>query len=283
MSGVAKTELAAAFRQKGFVLALVVVAAAALGLNTTMQSVGLHFKKERVELRKPLDMLPKMMGPWLQVSKDQPLPEEQEHALGTKDYITREYLNTSFISDFDLARWNAMSDDSRRRAMGAVLQKNPQAYVRLHMAYYTGLVDTVSHVPERCYVGGGYDPVNPQVMTLEPFKGVEGRSPGMKVRYTEFVDRAQARPTRQNVAYFFQVNGAYEHDSIGGVRVRLQNIREKYAYYCKVEMLTQVDDNAELARTAMTDLMHYAMPEIEQCLPDWHAITGERAVLNDGQ
>lgn len=283
MSDVVKSELSAIFRQKGFVVALLLVAGAALGLNTTMQSVGLHFKKERVELRKPLDVLPKMMGPWLQVSKDQPLPEEQEHALGTKDYITREYLDTRTMPGFNLATWNTLSDDTRRRMINTVLQKNPAAYIRLHMAYYTGLVDTVAHVPERCYVGGGYDPVNPQVMTIEPFKGVAGRNPNLKVKYAEFVDRAQAHATRQNVGYFFQVNGAYEYDSIGGVRVRLQNIREKYAYYCKIEMLTQVDDKADLAKATMGDLMHFALPEIENCLPDWHAVTGEKAVLNNGQ
>lgn len=278
-----KSELAAIFRQKGFVVALIVVACAALGLNTAMKSAGLHFKKERVELRKPLDVLPKVMGPWVQISKDQVLPEEQEHALGTKDYITREYIDTRSMTGFDLKKWQAMSDDSRRRAIGMVLQKTPQAYLRLHMAYYTGQADTVAHVPERCYVGGGYDPVNPQVMTLEPFKGVPGRNPNLQVRYTEFVDRAQARPTRQNVAYFFQVNGSYQSDSIGGVRVKLQDIREKYAYYCKVEMLTQVGENADLARQAMNDFLASAMPEIEKVLPDWQALTGKHAELNEGQ
>ena len=283
MSDVVRSELSAIFRQKGFVLALLVIAAAALGLNTTMQSVGLYFKKERVELRKPLDVLPKMMGPWLQVSKDVPLPEEQEHSLGTKDYITRTYLDTRTMQGFDLTRWSALSDEARGRAIQLVQQQRPAALVNLHLAYYTGLADTVAHVPERCYVGGGYDPVNPQVMRLEPFRNVPGRNANLNVKYTEFVDRAQSQPRRQNVAYFFQVNGAYEHDSIGGVRVRLQNIREKFGYYCKVEMLAHVNDDAELARRTMSDLMQHALPEIEKCLPDWKAVTGQPAVLNDGQ
>lgn len=97
MSDVVRSELSAVFRQKGFVLALLVIAAAALGLNTAMKSAGLHFKKDRVELRKPLDVLPKQMGPWVQLAKDQILPEEQEHALGTKDYISREYIDTRLI------------------------------------------------------------------------------------------------------------------------------------------------------------------------------------------
>jgi hypothetical protein len=283
VSDVVKSELSAAFRQKGFVLALLVIAAAALGLNTTMKSVGLYFKKERVELRRPLDVLPRMMGPWLQISKDMPLPEEQEHSLGTKDYITRGYIDTRLIKNFDLKKWDAKSDDTRRREIGLLRQEKPESFINLHMAYYTGMADTVAHVPERCYVGGGYDPVNPQVMRLDPLTGVPDRNPNIKIRYTEFVDRAQSQPTRQNVGYFFQVNGAYECDSIGGVRVRLQSIREKYAYYCKVEMLTTVGDNAALAQHTMSDLMRYALPEIEKCLPDWHAVTGERAVLNEGQ
>lgn len=283
MSDAIKSEFSAVLRQKGFLIAMTIVAFAAIGLRATTKAVGLHFKKERVELRKPLDVLPKMMGSWLQVSKDQALPEEQEHALGTKDYLTRGYIDTRAISGFDLKRWEAMDEQTRANAVRALMAKSPQSYVSLHMAYYTGLVDTVAHVPERCYVAGGYDPVNPQVLTLEPFAGVPGRNPKLKVRYTEFVDRSKAQPTIQNVAYFFHVNGSYQFDSIGGVRLKLQDIREKYAYYCKIEMLTQVGENPELARQTMSSLMTAALPEIEKCLPDWEKVTGKHAELNEWQ
>ena len=35
--------------------------------------------------------------------------------------------------------------------------KNPKAVVNLGLTYYTGLVDTVAHIPDRCYIADGYE------------------------------------------------------------------------------------------------------------------------------
>lgn len=276
-------EVKASFRNKGFVLALSLLALSALGLETITHSVGLYFKKQRVELRQDLHAIPRQLGPWLQVSKDVPLPEEQEHALGTKEYISRQYVDTRQMSGFDKARWDAMSEQTRASALSLLRQKSPQSVVQLHIAYYTGLVDTVAHVPERCYVAGGFDPVNPQVMALDAFPNTPGRKQTLKAKYSTYVDRARPDMPAANVAYLFQVNGAYEYDSIGGVRVRLQNITEKYGYYAKIELMTQLGDQPEVSRKAMSDFLAYAMPSIEKCLPDWQAVTGKPAALNNDQ
>jgi Protein of unknown function (DUF3485) len=280
MSEVVKKEVTAALKNKGFLAALVILAVAAIGLNTTMQAAGLYFKKERVELRQLLDTVPRQLGPWLQVNKDTPLPEEMEHALGTKEYInSRMYIDTRSMNGFDKAVWDSLSEKGREDAIRILLQRNPQAVVFLHVAFYTGLVDTVAHVPERCYVAGGFDPVNPEVVTMKVFDE-PGRSPNLKLRYTNYVDRARGGAAR-NVAYLFQVNGRYEYDSIGGVRVALQSIREKYAYYAKIELMTQLGDNAALSQKTMEDFLRHAMPSIEKCLPDWTAVTGKSAALNN--
>ena len=75
----------------------------------------------------------------------------------------------------------------------------------------------------------------------------------------------------RNVAYCFQVNGKYEFDSIKGVRFRLQNIFEKYGYYAKIELATFLGNDSAKARATMADFLSHAMPELEKCLPDWHA------------
>ena len=39
--------------------------------------------------------------------------------------------------------------------------------VQLHLAYYTGQVDAIPHVPDRCMVAGGYIPLTPEPFTLD--------------------------------------------------------------------------------------------------------------------
>lgn len=280
MSDVVKKEVVGALKNKGFVVTLVILVLAAVGLNTTMQAAGLYFKKSRVDLRQDLATVPRQLGPWLLVSKDVALPEEQEHALGTKEYInSRLYIDTRAMKGFDKAVWDQLSDRARDDAVSLLLQRSPQSAVYLHVAFYTGLVDTVAHVPERCYVAGGFDPIDPEVVTMKVFD-TPGRSPNLKLKYTNYVDRARGGQAR-NVAYCFQVNGRYEFDSIGGVRVALQSIREKYAYYAKIELMTVLGDNAKLSQSTMEDFLRHAMPSIEKCLPDWTAVTGKPSALNN--
>src|SRR5947208_2521543 len=80
------------------------------------------------------------------------------------------------------------------------------------LTYYTGKADTVAHVPERCYVGEGFDPVNPKT---ELWKVGERM---LEVRHIQFARRETGGAA--DVAYFFQCNGAYESNSLR-VRARL--------------------------------------------------------------
>lgn len=278
-----KREFFATFRNRGFVIVLTIMFVAALGLNTAVRAMNLHFRKEPVTLRHELDQLPSRLGPWLKVT-DTRLGAEIEHTLGTKNYISRVYLDTRRLKPDTLAKIEAMPPAEREQRAGDVaMRDDPAAMIYLHCAYYTGMVDTVAHVPERCMVGGGFNPENPGVITLPAFKDVPDRSPGLNLKYTEYRNRARPGEPKRNVAYFFQVNGKYEHDSISGVRLRLQNIFEKYGYYAKVELATFLGDDTKAAQATMTDFLTFAMPEIERCLPDWHAVTGEPAELNRGQ
>ena len=278
-----KREFAAAFRNRAFVVVFAIMFVAALSLNTVVRAMNMHFQKEPVSLRRELDELPSRLGPWLKVT-DTRLGAEIEHTLGTTNYISRAYLDTRRLSAAEVARIEAMKPDERdRRTNEIAMRDDPAAVIFVHCAYYTGMVDTVAHVPERCMVGGGFNPENPSVVTLPAFKDVPGRSPGVAVKYTEYRNRARPGEPKRDVAYFFQVNGCYEHDSISGVRLRLQNIFQKYGYYAKVELANYRGDDAKAAQATMADFLTHAMPEIERCLPDWHEVSGERAELNNGQ
>ncbi len=88
-----------------------------------------------------------------------------------------------------------------------------------------------------------------------------------------------SRPVNR-VAYFFHVNGDYEHDAITGVRKRLQNLFETHAYFAKIEIGTfgpEGDVGQERALEDMEDFLGQALPEIEMILPDWDAVMADQA------
>jgi len=254
-----------------FIVVGLILLGSAVGMNVATSALGLYFKKEAVELRTKLDRLPSKIGPWVQVTNDQVFSVEIEHALGTKDYISRWYVDTRRVDPKELAGINKMTTAQRHEVLGKAMQKDPAAVLDLHMAYYTGLADTVAHVPERCFIGGGFDVNQKETIQLGNLSTLEGGNP-LKASYLEFQDRERANYPKQNVAYFFQVNGAYESDATVGVRTRLQDIREKFAYYCKVEMRMMLNDKSELAKKQFADFVSFALPEIEKALPDWQAV-----------
>jgi hypothetical protein len=256
------------FRTPAFIVVSLVMLAAAVALNGTVQALGVHFRKERVELRRPLDALPARLGPWVQALRDKPMPPAMEHALGTKSYIERWYVDSRRVPARLLDGIARKSSEERDRILNTILNTTRDAAVSVHLAYYTGAVDTVAHVPERCYVGGGFDPENPSVVTMNV--GTDAPRE-LRLKYVEFRKRDGADQPKRNVAYFFKVNGDYEYDSATGVRPKLQNLFEPLGYYCKFELMTYLDSDQERARQVMADFLTHAMPEAEKLLPDWQA------------
>ncbi|HQY87747.1 MAG TPA: exosortase-associated EpsI family protein, partial [Tepidisphaeraceae bacterium] len=152
-------------------------------------------------------------------------------------------------------------------------RKSPRALIYVHLAYYTGQADTVAHVPERCMSGGGFD-IDTEKTEIADFT-LGGTHPAIRAKYMEFQQRENPNYPKQNVAYMFQVNGGYEYDSLG-VRKRLQSLIERYAYYCKIELMTYMNTDTAGAKEVMDDFLTSTVPEIEKCLPDWQAVTGKK-------
>ncbi len=281
MSQQSNAEIVAAFKQKGFLVAFAIFLFAAIGLNAAINFGGLQFRKERVELRKDLNTIPENLGPWAMVL-DERLPEESEHALATSLYISRQYVDTRLIPKAQVEAIRKTEDVAKRRGMiEELLRRNPKALISFHVPYYTGMADTVAHTPERCYVASGQDPENPDTIRLTVFPNVPNRNPDLQLRYVEFRDRDRNTSSVSNVAYVFNVNGAYEHDSLGGCRARMQDIFQKYVYYAKIELMTRMGDDSKGAKAVMADFLTHAMPEVEKCLPDWKAVTGKDPELNN--
>ncbi len=92
------------------------------------------FKKD-VPLRKSLDLLEHPTGRWSFLFQDKPLSKDVEDELGTKMYLNRTYID------------NQLPDGARGKG------------AQVHIAYYTGTVDTVPHVPQQCFKAGGLQQV----------------------------------------------------------------------------------------------------------------------------
>jgi hypothetical protein len=272
------------FRQPTFVIAASILLVAALTLNGAVQMMKLHFRKEPVALRHPLDESPPQMGPWLQISKDEPLDKELQDTLGTDKYIFRDYADTRQVSAPELAVFKKdLATADYVRELSRLQSEKPGAVLSAAVTYYTGLVDTVPHIPDRCYVAGGYEPVDHSYPTWDVSPpGVlgsyaEAPSRQMQVCFINFEDQTASRSSLPiNVAYFFQCNGSYESDPIDGVRMRLQDLTERHGYFAKVELKTVMSDQ-NVSKSIMADFLRYSLPEIERCLPDWQAVKRSEA------
>jgi hypothetical protein len=269
-------------RQPRFLVAAGLLLVCAVGFNVAATSLQLHFRKSPVPLPvKALDDkaegLPSIVGGrWVQISEDRPLNGDVEKALGTKQYLNRIYVDR-------LAAHKTESDlkglDERRAGelVNELQTRQPEAVIHVHMAYYTGLVDTVAHIPDRCMVADGFRPSGYDVKP-GPTVYADGKARDLRFRFITFEDTtAQARVTR-NVGYLFKVNGLYTDDPFQ-VRKNLQDLTATFGYYAKVELMTQQPSKGDdgvgtKSARAMTDFLAALMPQVDRCLPDWDKVTG---------
>ena len=85
------------------------------------------------------------------------LDKDIEHNLGTSQYIYRDYLDSSLIGREQLLSLQNMDPLDRAKTIEEIAHQHPEAIMHLGLTYYTGMVDTVAHIPERCYIADGFD------------------------------------------------------------------------------------------------------------------------------
>ncbi len=271
------------FMQPAFVAAVVVLGAAAVGVNAATQAMKVHFKKEAVPLRHQLDDpgtgVASKLGPWVKATEQVTLDPDLQHALGTDRFVFRNYVDTRVVDPARVAELKDKSQEEQERLLGAIRAEHPEAVLNFAVTYYTGLVDRVAHVPDRCMVAGGYEPTSYEVLP-QSFAMPDGTTRDLQMRFINFEDQTGSRLVPTRVAYFFHSNGGYEDDHVA-VRYRLQNLFERHGYYAKIELMS-VDPNGGKDTAAslksMTDFLSHALPEVERCLPDWQAVKAAAAV-----
>ena len=303
----AVSPLKAAFSSRGFLAAVAVLALAAVGLNAATEALQVYFKKQPVALRVKLDDpqsgVPEQLGSWVMVDEQNTLDPDVQHSLGTKEFVFRTYVDTRAVPADVMALFKEMTTDpskaaNRHALLARVQEASPHAVLSLSVTYYTGMVDTVTHIPDRCMVADGYEPRSPQTVTLPAGTYADGSPRQVQAQFATFEDQTGRGRMNRNVAYFFHCNGGYEPNPVG-VRVKLQNLFERHGYYAKVELMTdeparalaaaggsaesQRAAGAQKAQAAMADLLSAALPEVERCLPDWKEVKASAATAKAGE
>jgi hypothetical protein len=199
---------------------LSVLVLAAGGLKTAASWFGWFIRKEAVPLKRPLQQMDvRELGPRYELDKVamdkmEPMSEDMQESLGTKEYVQL------CIKDTQKA-----ADDPTRVAL-------------LFVTYYTGRPDMVPHVPDECYLAGGYDKISEATRSVR-VPGCGAPNDEVPLRVLEFEGRRNmpfsVGGDAVTVIYFFHVNNRYA-TTRNGVRASMLNPLQRYAYYAKVEV-----------------------------------------------
>ncbi len=266
-----------AFAQPAFV-----AAAALLGVfGVVLNSIPLKWTKIPVPLAVSSlrEGIPLQIGHWTMISTDHAIDPEIEEVLGTSQYVFRDYVDDRKISPADLDQLKNIAAPNRDALLAKLQAANPTAILRVGITYYTGSVDTVAHVPERCYVADGFDVTDHQTKHMTAGHYADGSPRSLDYSYLSFEDQTglgqRVQRVSRNVGYVFHCDGEYASTS-SEVRWKLQNLFEPYGYYAKIEMMTQGRDtfagNRDSSPEAMEDFMTDALPALEKCLADWKSL-----------
>ena len=267
---------------------LAIMVTSAVAFPILIGQLEIYLRKEPVPLQSALDSLPTRLGRWTRRGDDYEMTATMTEELGTDKHLTRVYRNAS-------------GDE-----------------LTVHLAYYTGGIDDVPHVPERCFNAAGLTTLGATV--VEPLElEFEGAVPTeiLNVKTGARYDRISTRhpvlgmidvhlpigeaeisvveakdPKNQRVThvggYFFIANNRYAARA-SGVKSIAYDPQERAAYYLKVQVTFQTKAGADEATRQylpiVEDLLDELVPEVMQILPDWPTIEagqreGAEAVAN---
>ncbi|MEM9165730.1 MAG: exosortase/archaeosortase family protein [Planctomycetota bacterium] len=266
-------------RPAAFVL-LGVMSVSALGIGWAIDTYEFHLTKKAIYApgNRPVASLPRETDSWVQLGQDRIESAEVLEELGTTNYLNRLFI-----------------------------EKEPPAgreprVIELHAAYYTNQIDTVPHVPERCFIGGGMQRAEESIeipMNLDSSRWVldpnvpDGTEPvytartstkwsdsrGQRVRLPEGIEKVRLRTSGYSIprqgklfaGYFFIANGGVT-SSAEGVRLLAYELEDDYAFYLKVQFNAVGDESFQTSQDlvdAASGLLGELLPDLMLCVPDW--------------
>lgn len=170
-------------------------------------------QKEPLPLKKSLDLFgEEQLAPYKVIKKPPIENEEIVKELGTEEYVQLILEDTEVMDD------------------------SPVKSLFLFITYYE-LPDRVPHVPEECWVGGGWQRLASDSITFEISRGdFQRRIPGKYLVFGSTKGGLWQSAAKLPVLYFFRVNGVYA-GSRNEARIALnKNLFSKHSYFCKVEL-----------------------------------------------
>lgn len=255
-----------------FIIACVALVGSGLGFRVAVGYWNYYLTKEPVDIREHFATIPRTLDNWQAVGTDAQFSAEMIESLGTEVYLDRTYSHEEY------------------------------GRVMLHIAYYTGMIDMIPHVPDRCMVAGGFeqigrtrnfdldidrsfwtlDPEHVNQKSQEPYQTVSfphritGRPLTVRMPQGKFALRTSEfrHPSfgdgRIFAGFFFIANG---HASASPLDVRRLAFdkTDRYAYYCKVQVTIPGDERFDEAQfiEAASSLISELLPDLMRCLPDW--------------
>jgi hypothetical protein len=276
-------------RMKLTIALAVLMLVCGVGISAYISVKDVHLQKIPIypENNRQVSNLPTLTPSWEQIGSDAILGLEMVETLGTENYLSRYYLLTK---DAD--------------------PKNP-VVIEFHAAYYTGMIDTVPHVPERCFVGGGLQqsessrvidiPMDSSSWRVddsvpEEFAGVDGEiytvrlsnnssmsdAPGRRVRLPRGISPEQPFQFRASefinpgkgkiyAGYFFIANGGTKANA-NDVRQLAFNLEDDYAYYLKVQISADGFESFDEFAQYSGSLLSELIGEVMRCVPDWVSV-----------
>lgn len=269
------------------IIACTTMLAGAGAITASINFFDLHMHKTPIypENNRQVSSIPGQSSGWTKVGSDQVMGAEIVETLGTENYVSRHYYRTR---DED--------------------PKNPLV-LDFHAAYYTGMIDTVPHVPERCFVGGGlqqggFSREMDLVMDTsswrvdqsvpEEFAGLTGEiytvrlsnkpeesdAPGSRVRLPRGVGPANLirmrvsefiDPDRGTKLYagYFFIANGGTKANANDVRQLAFNLNDDYAYFLKVQITGHEYESFDEFAQYSGELVGELLGEIMRCVPDW--------------
>src|SRR5689334_17770225 len=106
-----------------FAIACILLIGGRLGFGIAAHALNIYLQKEPVPMRRQFSSIPDTIGRWKKLGSDTVLDKAMIEELGTDKYMDRVY---------------GLDGTSTK---GRIL---------VHTDYYTGMIDAVPHVPDRC-------------------------------------------------------------------------------------------------------------------------------------
>jgi len=232
------------YTRPSFLLCTAILAVAAIGISLTPY-FEIWLEKEPIGLKKPLTELSnENFGPFTVVKQIQIESQDVIDSLGTDDYVQ------IVLAD------------------GEAEPGSPCASFMLFITYY-GKADSVPHVPEECYTGGGFrkDISVPVSFHLSADERPERKIPGRYVTFKRANSTMSTSEISFPVLYLFSVNCEYANTRTQARYMLGKNIRGKHSYFSKVEMVfnqTQNPPEQQDAVKTCEKLLKVLLPVLEK-------------------